>query len=437
MLGDAAQRVGATVRGSRSRKRSLMARTQRHLLGLVVVIANLGCAHTGGDTGGVDGDQSLRVRQRILEFTGGDPDGQHDSSAALQTANDVIEATGRPGAIRLRGGTYLACIRLGPNVSLEGAGVNVSRIKMPPRANCEAVLSTKDFASLTGGTSTGGFFRNRIRDLTIDGNRTENRFGRGIQIYGKGFHLENLSIESAAAEGLYTEYGGGDDFSSAAGTLEAVVRNVSIQQCGGSGWVSMGPHDQIVDGIVAFSNGGWGWDVRTSVNAGKVNTFLNAVGGIHVWTSTGHYGQVGTIYGVNIIGSTATGWGGLFETGGSTIAAASFGGPIGLEVRANHNQIHAVIAHTTRAALRLNGASASGSFDLLLAGGNTGVWIDNAADPKVPSLIRLSSGETGGVLFNDGASRVPLGITDVAAIGKTGRYVRETGSPAASSRSTE
>lgn len=361
----------------------------------------------------------------MLDFAGADSDGKVDSSASLQAANDAIEATGRPGAIRLRGGTYLACLRLGPTVSLEGAGVNVTRIKMPPGANCLAVISTSDFARLTGGKSTGGSFRNHIRDLTVDGNRKENQRGRALQIYGKGFDLQNLSIESASEEGLYTEYGGYDDFSTAAGTLEANIRNLSIQQNGATGWVDMGPHDQIVDAVVIFSNGGWGWDVRTALTASKVNTYLNRSGGIHVWTSTWGYGQVGTIYGSNITGSTATGWGALFETGGSTIAAGSFGGAIGLEVRAQHNQIHGIIANTTDAALKLDGASASGTFDLLLGGNNSGVWVDSTGLSTIPSIIRINSGETGGRLFRDGDAGVPLGVTDVAATGKTGRYVRE------------
>lgn len=372
-----------------------------------------------------DAGAALEVGAQIVDLAGGDPEGRIDSTAALQAANNMIEATGKPGAIRLRGGTYLACLTLGPNVSLEGAGINVTRIRMPPGANCSAVISTRGFTELTGGASTGGAFRNHVRDLTIDGNRQANRLGRGVQIYGKAFQLEGLSIESAAQEGLYTEYGGADDFTSAGGTLEACIRDLSIQQNGGTGWIDIGPHDQIVDGVVVFNNGAWGWDLRTSANASKVNAFLNRLGGIHVWTSTGRAGQVGTIYGANITGSTASGWGALFETGGSTISSGSFGGPVGLEVRANHNQIHGVIANTSVSGLKLNGALASGSFDLIYGGNNTGVWVDASVASSIPSMIRISSGDGGGTLFNRGPTAIPLGITEVAALGKTGTYTRE------------
>ena len=360
-----------------------------------------------------------------------------DDTTALQSALDAAQAAAVPGRVQLVDGTYnVSSLNWPPEVDIVGVGVNRTRIKMLPGANASAVMQTMGFAALDaaaeagglfGTGPTGGAFRNTICDLTIDGNREHNTSGRGLQIYGKAYNVERVAIENTAGDGLYTNYNGPDNFSTPAGTLEALYDRITIQNCGGSGWIHRGPHDSFIRGGVIFLCSGNGWEVRCSTHAHGVNTYL--VDNIGIWVQGSPDGlpsaQVGCIYGTNITGC-GTVCGGRFDAEGSVISSSSWGGgQVGLEVRSNETMIHGLIANSPTVAFRLNGIIAAGRFDLVLGGGNSGIWIDNGPTiSTVPSMISLTTGQEDGPLFNSGVSPIPYGVTNVVAIGKTGTYTR-------------
>jgi hypothetical protein len=333
----------------------------------------------------------------VLDF-GAVGDGTTDNTTAIQAA---LNSAG-DGVVYFPKGIYISgSLSIPVNTSLRGESMNSVVLKLKNGTNPTGFLQTAGFASLTNTNSNGGTFNSQISEITIDGNKANNTSGNGINIYGKAFKIQNIVVQNCAQVGIYTEYSGGDDFSTPAGTLEAVFDTIRVLLCGGSGIVSVGPHDLIASEIVSFTNGGWGWDVQTSMNMYSVNTYTCTLGGIWVRTVTNASGtHQGSIQGSAVIGSTGTGWGALFEAGGNNLSASIFGGPIALEIKSAANNIHGIISNSTTAGLKLGNASASGNFQLVMQG-NEGLVFDVAnSSASYPSIITAWFGDAVGTLQN-------------------------------------
>ena len=341
--------------------------------------------------------QAVLRRKVDAENYGAVGDGATDCYAAIMAALAAYPN----GQINLGDGVFVVSQVIDKPVgaSIRGKGRGVTRLKMANAANAPAVVRTAGFASLTGTTSTGGEFNSEIRDLTIDGNKANNTAGLGAQLYGKYFRTENVAFENCFGVGLYTEYGGADNFSTTAGTLEASIINVFVQQCGGSGAVFMGPHDMTLKHFTSFSNGGWGFEGYTSIHATDVNTYLNTLGGYTIQNKTvGSITYSGSIYGTAVVGSTATGVGAYLKSGGNTLSASLFGGPTALQIDANNNIIQGQVANSTAFGVLLNGASAQAVMDLTMFN-NTGV-IFGVSTASLKSQVRAFMGDALGTLNN-------------------------------------
>jgi len=308
-------------------------------------------------------------------------------------------ASNTTGTVCLGRGTFLTSFPIDKPVgtAIWGQGRGVTRIKMAASANAAAVIRTSGFAGLTGTTNLGGEFNSEIRDLTVDGNKANNTAGLGFQLYGKYFRIENVGVESCFGMGIYTEYAGGDDFSTPTKTLEASILNVFVQQCGGTGIQLKGPHDMTLKHITAFSNGGWGLDIQTSVHATDVNTYLNTSGGYVVQTTTaGAITYSGSIYGTAVVGSTATGIGAYLKSGGNTLSASLSGGPIALQIDSNNNVYQGQVANSTSKAIFLSGASAQVIADVAMFSNSGTIFSVSTATLK--SQVRAFIGDALGTL---------------------------------------
>lgn len=328
-------------------------------------------------------------------------DGATDDTAAIQAA---LAAASPSGAVFFPDGTYLVSSPLDKpaSVSLFGLTRAGAVLKMKTGANVAAVIRTSGFAALTGTTSRSGEFNSEIRNLTIDGNKAGNTAGVGLQLYGKHFRLENITVQNCYSTGIYTEYAGADDFTSTAYTLEAAILRVCVQQCGGTGLYLQGPHDLSLDTVVCFSNGGWGLDIITSVHATDVNTYLNTSGGLRVRTIAGSITYTGAIYGSGVVGSTATGIGCHLSSGGNFLSASLCSGPIGLQVDANNNVFQGAVCNTTTTGLYLSGTMSQILADVCLFN-NLGVVCGVAGTSGgLKSMVRAFLGDTSGTL-QDGA----------------------------------
>ena len=316
----------------------------------------------------------------------------HDSTDAISRADAAVQATGLPGTVWFPPGVYMVSgLNQGVLTTYSGNPGSVT-IKMRDGANAPAVIQTAAFSTLTGTTSSGGMLGGGLSGIIIDGNRANNRGGNGVAYYGRAFAIQNCIIQNAPAAGLYTEYGGEDAFSST--QTEASILNVEIRGCGGTGWQFEGPHDSTVVQARIFSNGGWGLDCKMPLHAFGLDTWLNFSGGI--WVNTGN----GGLSGADIIGSTASGYGMLIDsgTGGCAISAGNFGGPIGLQINSYNHAIQGIVANTTTAGIKF-GQYGAARLDLSMWA-NSGFWFDVSSGGGGTSAVTVQSYSTAGTLFN-------------------------------------
>jgi hypothetical protein len=275
------------------------------------------------------------------------------------------------------------------SASVECAGIDKTILKLADNSN-RSVISNAHFKSLTSKNNYFGAFRAAVRNCTIDGNKSHNVSGSGIRLYGRGLQIENVHVQYAAEDGVYTEWNGDSKFATPNDDLEASISNLKAMFNGGNGMTSKGPHDLEVRGFISYQNNAWGWDIQTPLHATQVNTFLNKAGGC--WTH-----GVGSISGADVICMTATGTGLLVDNSGgpAVIAAGMFAGPVALELRQAHNQIQGVVSASTVAGVRLAGG---GGMLQLVMYNNSGMWFDC---PKIMpgSVITVSSISATGTPF--------------------------------------
>ena len=151
------------------------------------------------------------------------------------------------------------------------------------------MIQGANFSTLTlSGSTTGGIGGWGIRDLTIDGNKS-NQSGTsyGLRVYGYEFDLTNVSIRNCLTDGLYTEWGNFGGSSLADKAMEASYTGLKIHDCNGNGWHNRGPHDSRIYDLTIWdcastSYGYWAEaplataTVASGSNTVNVNTFTGS-----------------------------------------------------------------------------------------------------------------------------------------------------------------
>jgi len=301
---------------------------------------------------------------------------------------------------------------------IECAGSGQTTLMLRNGADTD-VISQTNFAALTGQNSQYGLFRGEIRSCTIDGNKT-NQTGTsyGIRLYGHGLVLSDVTVRNAYSDGIYTEWGVDSTFATPFNDLEGFFTGIRAAFNQGNGWTFRGPHDSDFVEVVLYQNGGWGMQVQTSStyngngHLANINAFMNTLGGIYSNSS---------LDGSQVAATTATGWGMLIDSGAGchNLSASSFGGPVGLEIRAPSQRISGDIVNTTTAGLRLNGGS--GNFSLQMFN-NTGYQIDfeNEIGPSI--IFANSANAVPGSMFNGIPSQADFVFFDFGG-SATNRYI--------------
>ncbi|WP_175716540.1 hypothetical protein [Burkholderia anthina] len=197
---------------------------------------------------------------------------------------DYTQAFARAGTyLATRGGGVIECpqpayvarrISIPRGVLIEGRGVRATVLRCAANANADFIVS-ENFDALTGSgldvaadPRVPSWFG--LADLRVDGNRTGNKSGRGVALYGASLIVENVLIANAVGDGLFTEYAsvvtGQADYTT---QEEGYVRNLVSRNNGGVGWRNRGPHNIHMDNIVACLNDDWGYVSETLT--GKYN----------------------------------------------------------------------------------------------------------------------------------------------------------------------
>lgn len=338
-------------------------------------------------------------------------DGTTDDAAAINAAITAAHAGG--GYVYLPAGTYSVGSTLnlidsttddsGRNV-LQGAGLGKTILKLAASADCDVISST-NFATLTGGTNAYGVFATIIRDLDIDGNKANNASGYGIRLYGRNIHIQNVHVHHCSQDGIYTEHNGVDDFSTYAGTLEGEFTNIKCSHNDGNGFTYKGPHDSLFDGLICFLNGGMGWQLFRSVWASRVNTYGNTGIGIVCDTNGGIRGSA--IGGSNL--SIEADADHCFITN----LDCGEGNPC-VNVKSAGHMLHGRIANilSGNAGLRLE--NASGVFDLRFE--NIAGYLIDAVSLEGGTMLRIATSEATGTLLTAGSGSLDGGVLSNAFV---------------------
>lgn len=196
-------------------------------------------------------------------------DGSTDNTSAIQAAIDRLGATG--GLVLFGPGVFISgTLTLPSNVVLEGAGYSATTLKLKTGTNASLIVST-DFFSLTGTDDSGGTHSFGVRNMSIDGNKANNTFGFGIQVYGYDFILENLRVHDCKQDGIYTEWSGTTFTAPSPDSMEASMINVKTHDCGNNGVTWNGPHDSLWLNCLSFGNTNHGFHVKGTAALLAVN----------------------------------------------------------------------------------------------------------------------------------------------------------------------
>lgn len=303
----------------------------------------------------VDAAGGLRVAAPSGDTTGA------TDVAVLNAAITTVNAAGG-GTVSLQPGTYWinTPVVLRSTVTVRGAGVEATVIKLANAANCD-VLAGLNFATLTlTGASTwasSGIWDFAVADLTVDGNRA-NQSGAswGVRVYGYNWLLTNLDVRNCFTDGLWTEWGPlSSDAPATSDGSECTANNIKAHHCGRHGWVFLGPSDSRLANVMAFKNnqaagstsiGFWALQDRVSnilatavsmngaaasgftgtfnVNSNTPTDFYAAAGTLTVTTSSGtatmtYTGKTTTSF----TGCTVTAGAGTFGTGNAVTTSTS------------------------------------------------------------------------------------------------------------------
>jgi len=162
------------------------------------------------------------------------------------------------------------------------------RLELANGSNCD-VVSSPNFGALTGtgqanldpATEATGPSRWSLKNLTIDGNRTNQTAGNGVRVYAFNYVLEGLTIENCWDTGLYGEWG--QPSNTGLQAFECTWKDLKIRKNGHHGWVHCGPSDGRCDDITIESNR------QNTNNAVGVGLWIKGqagglqIGKMHVW----------------------------------------------------------------------------------------------------------------------------------------------------------
>lgn len=190
---------------------------------------------------------------------GAQGDGVSDDTQALQNAINEAANNFGAGTVWLDPGTYLVSgLTLKSQVHLRGSGIEATIIKLKNGANGDLLSASMGLIALGaafGSGSTGGIFNWSIKDITLDGNKS-NQSGTsyGLRFYGYGFVLENVRVRNCLTDGLLCDWNGGTT-SPGQDNVGAQFINTKFHDHNGAGLRLGGPYNSQFLNLEIFNNG--------------------------------------------------------------------------------------------------------------------------------------------------------------------------------------
>lgn len=202
-------------------------------------------------------------------------DGATDATAHIQSRIDAAITAGG-GTVWIPEGTYLCgTLTIDSRVHLVGAGIGATTLRLTNATNA-ALIQSKDFATLTGGATTGGPSRFSVQSMTLDGNKANNTGAPAVQVYGYYYTLRDVEIVDASGVGLYSEWH--VNGLSGSDPCEATLANVIVHDGASDGIVWAGPHDSMWADVISFRNAPTGKGIWIKAGAAR-----HVASRCHVW----------------------------------------------------------------------------------------------------------------------------------------------------------
>ncbi|SCG36656.1 hypothetical protein OG836_19950 [Micromonospora zamorensis] len=221
------------------------------------VAAGVGTAALGG-AAAANGLSSGDGAVTNVHDHGARGDGATDDTDALQAAIDHVRASG--GIVFFPPGVYVTRrLTLYSRVHLRGSGGDSTILRLRAGAN-SAILESENFARLTGTAPEAGITLFSVRDLTLDGNKSQNqRAGYGLRVYGYGYELTEVIVFNCRNDGIVSEWGPTGALPTPSHQMEARITAVRTHDNDGHGVNFQGPHDSMFLNCLAFENGAAGF----------------------------------------------------------------------------------------------------------------------------------------------------------------------------------
>ena len=126
-----------------------------------------------------------------------------------------------------------------------GESKTATVLKLKAGTTADLILGAS-FATLTGGSTSGGPRYWGVRNMTLDGNRANATGGYGIRVYGCTFYISDIIVRNCAGDGIYTEFGYPTEFAGPNEPVQGYISEFDIHNNGGFGLRILGPHDTMV-----------------------------------------------------------------------------------------------------------------------------------------------------------------------------------------------
>ena len=213
--------------------------------------------------------------------------GRNDGDMSKEIQAAIDEASGNGGGIVVcpPGQIWAKALVVPNNITIQGAGVGATTIKLPDGANADLIQQSgyaqnKTFANL--------YFA--LRDLTIDGNKTKNERGNLVVLRGYRGLVERVRFARAAGHGVLYSEPSADGTLNLNGLAENTIRGCIFDECNGAGlYARTGSGQRIADMFIVDNvfNGNGG--------AGNYQIDLERAAGFHIKGNQMYRGYLGDI----------------------------------------------------------------------------------------------------------------------------------------------
>lgn len=200
-------------------------------------------------------------------------------SIPIQKAEAYLVSIGG-GTLDFGAKTYACNFLVDSNIWLRGAGTGGTTLISASGSNAD-VIQGRHFLSLVNTAwrypETRGDNFVKITDMVIDGDKANNSAGYGIRIWGDAMYWDNVTVQNAAQDGIFTQYSDSAGpalfpVNPSQGDPTSYFRGIKMLNNGGNGWTYNGPHDSNIFSPNCSGDGGWCIQTSQNVLQGTVTT---------------------------------------------------------------------------------------------------------------------------------------------------------------------